>query len=285
MDRFTATKKAGVFGIFGNIFLLVIKATVGFISGSQAMIADSVNSAGDIFASLMTFIGNKIASKPGDSDHNFGHGKSEYIFSLLISISMIAVSFKLLIDSISSLILKNELTFSIYLVVVCIATIITKALLYVYTNKAFKKFNNILLKANAKDHFNDCIVTSFTLISIIFASQEIYWVDSIVGIGIAIWICYCGIKIFIESYNVLMDISVDETTQDTILNLVRNYKEIKSVENLYSTPSGYKYIIILTITVDGNMTTFDSHKLADGLEKDIKKLDNVSNAIIHVNPV
>ena len=278
MDRFTATKKAGVFGIFGNIFLLVIKATVGFISGSQAMIADSVNSAGDIFASLMTFIGNKIASKPGDSDHNFGHGKSEYIFSLLISISMIAVSIKLLIDSITSLIFKNELTFSIYLVIVCIVTIITKAFLYIYTNKAFRKFNNILLKANAKDHFNDCIVTSFTLISILFASQGIYWVDSLVGIGIAIWICYCGIKIFIES-------SVDETTQDTILNLVRNYKEIKNVESLYSTPSGYKYIIILTISVDGNMSTFDSHKLADSLEKDIKKLDNVSNAIIHVNPV
>lgn len=285
MDRFTATKKAGVFGIFGNIFLLVIKATVGFISGSQAMIADSVNSAGDIFASLMTFIGNKIASKPGDSDHNFGHGKSEYIFSLLISISMIAVSIKLLIDSITSLIFKNELTFSIYLVIVCIVTIITKAFLYIYTNKAFRKFNNILLKANAKDHFNDCIVTSFTLISILFASQGIYWVDSLVGIGIAIWICYCGIKIFIESYNVLMDISVDETTHDTILNLVRNYKEIKNVESLYSTPSGYKYIIILTISVDGNMSTFGSHKLADSLEKDIKKLDNVSNAIIHVNPV
>jgi len=285
MDRFTATKKAGVFGIFGNIFLLVIKATVGFISGSQAMIADSVNSAGDIFASLMTFIGNKIASKPGDSDHNFGHGKSEYIFSLLISISMIAVSIKLLIDSITSLIFKNELTFSIYLVIVCIVTIITKAFLYIYTNKSFRKFNNILLKANAKDHFNDCIVTSFTLISILFASQGIYWVDSLVGIGIAIWICYCGIKIFIESYNVLMDISVDETTHDTILNLVRNYKEIKNVESLYSTPSGYKYIIILTISVDGNMSTFDSHKLADSLEKDIKKLDNVSNAIIHVNPV
>ena len=285
MDRFTATKKAGIFGIFGNIFLLVIKATVGFISGSQAMIADSVNSAGDIFASLMTFIGNKIASKPGDSDHNFGHGKSEYIFSLLISISMIAVSIKLLIDSITSLIFKNELTFSIYLVIVCIVTIITKAFLYIYTNKAFRKFYNILLKANAKDHFNDCIVTSFTLISILFASQGIYWVDSLVGIGIAIWICYCGIKIFIESYNVLMDISVDETTHDTILNLVHNYKEIKNVESLYSTPSGYKYIIILTISVDGNMSTFDSHKLADSLEKDIKKLDNVSNAIIHVNPV
>lgn len=190
MDRFTVTKKAGIFGIFGNIFLLVIKSTIGLITGSQAMIADSVNSAGDIFASFMTFIGNKIASKPGDSNHNFGHGKSEYIFSLLISISMIAVSIKLLIDSISSLILKNELAFSIYLVIVCIVTIVIKALLYIYTNSVYKKFNNILLKANAKDHFNDCIVTSFTLISILFASQGIYWVDSVVGIGIAIWICY-----------------------------------------------------------------------------------------------
>ena len=112
------------------------------------MIADAANSAGDIFASLMTFIGNKIASKPGDSDHNFGHGKSEYIFSLLISISMIAVSIKLLIDSITSLIFKNELTFSLYLVIVCIVTIITKALLYLYTNKAFRKFNNILFIFN-----------------------------------------------------------------------------------------------------------------------------------------
>jgi len=73
MDRYKSTKIAGILGIFGNIFLLIIKATIGFISKSQAMIADSVNSASDIFASLMTFIGNKIASKPGDSDHNFGH--------------------------------------------------------------------------------------------------------------------------------------------------------------------------------------------------------------------
>lgn len=73
MDRYKSTKTAGIAGIIGNVFLLVIKAIVGFTSKSQAMIADSMNSAGDIFASLMTFIGNKIASKPGDEDHNFGH--------------------------------------------------------------------------------------------------------------------------------------------------------------------------------------------------------------------
>lgn len=285
MDRYKSTKLAGIAGIIGNVFLLVIKAIVGFMSNSQAMIADSMNSAGDIFASLMTFIGNKIASKPGDEDHNFGHGKSEYIFSMLISISMVAVSIKLLIDAITSLIFKNSLEYSIYLVIVCIVTIIIKISLFIYTNKLNKKYNNILLKANSKDHFNDCIVTTFTLISILLASKGIYWVDGVVGLGIAIWICYTGIKIFIESYNVLMDISIDEHTKDTILNLIHNYKEIKSIESIYSTPSGYNHVIILTISVDGNMSTFDSHSLADTLEKDIKKLDNISDAIIHVNPV
>ena len=198
---------------------------------------------------------------------------------------MMVLSVKLLIDAINSLVFKNELIFSIYLIIVCIITILIKIFLYFYTRKAFKKYNNILLKANAKDHFNDCIVTFFTLISILFAYYGIYWVDGIVGLGIALWIFYTGIKIFIESYNVLMDISIDENTKDIILDLVHNYKEIKSVESIYSTPSGYKYIIILTISVDGNMSTFDSHNLADSLERDIKLLDNVANAIIHVEPV
>lgn len=212
-------------------------------------------------------------------------GKSEYIFSLLISISMVAISVKLLIDAIISLIFNNALQYSIYLIIVCIITIVIKIFLFLYTNRLNKKYNNILLKANSKDHFNDCIVTLFTLISILFASQGIYWIDGLVGLGIAIWICFTGIKIFIESYNVLMDISIDEHTKDIILDLVHNYEEIISVENLYSTPAGYKYIIILTICVDGNMSTFDSHNLADTLEQDIKGLDNVSDAIIHVNPL
>lgn len=82
-ERFKQTKKVGILGIIGNIFLLIIKGWVGFTSKSQAMIADSINSAGDIFASLMTFIGNKIASTPQDNDHNFGHGKQNIFFLCL----------------------------------------------------------------------------------------------------------------------------------------------------------------------------------------------------------
>ena len=237
MDRYSSTKKAGVLGILGNFFLFIIKGFVGYISNSQALIADAANSAGDIFASLMTFIGNKIASEPDDKTHNFGHGKAEYIFSLFISISMIFVATKLLYD------------------------------------------------ANMKDHRNDCIVTSFTLISILLSLINIYWFDGIVGIGISIWICYTGIKIFIESYNILMDISIDSNTEKMILDLAHSYKDIKKLDDISSTPVGYKYIIVLTIYVDGNMSTFNSHNLADSLEQDITKLDKIYKTIIHVNPI
>lgn len=284
-ERYKITKKAGIYGIIGNIFLLIIKAIIGFISKSQAMIADSMNSAGDIFASLMTFIGNKIASEPDDDDHNFGHGKAEYIFSMFISISMILISAKLLYDSVMTLIKGSELTFSWFLVIVCLATIITKLGLYLYTKRAFKKCNNILLEANMKDHRNDCIVTSFTLISILLTLVGIYWFDSIVGIGISLWICYTGVTIFIESYNVLMDISVDDKTKDLILDIVNTYKEIKGIDNIISTPVGDKYLIFLTIQLDGNMSTFESHNLADSLEKNVSSLDKVYKTIVHVEPI
>lgn len=285
MDRFEVTKKAGMYGIIGNIFLLIIKAIVGFASSSQAMIADAANSASDIFASLMTFIGNKIASEPGDKTHNFGHGKAEYIFSLFISISMMVVALKLLYDAILSLVYHSELTFSWFLVFVCIITIMTKLALFLYTNKLSKKQHNILLEANKKDHRNDCIVTTFTLISILLSLLGIYWFDGIVGIGISIWIFITGLKIFIESYNVLMDISIDENTQNLICDLIKKYPQIQKADEISSTPVGYQHIIVLTIYVDGNMSTFDSHELADKLENDITKLDNVYQTIIHVNPI
>ena len=285
MDRFEQTRKAGLYGIIGNIFLLIIKGTVGFIFRSQAMIADAANSAGDIFASLMTFIGNKIASTPEDDNHNFGHGKAEYLFSMFIAISMIVIAFKLLYDSIYTLIYGSNLSFSWLLVAVCITTIIVKLSLYLYTSRLAKKYNNILLEANKKDHFNDCIVTTLTLISILFTLINIYWFDSIVGIIISVWICFTGVKIFMESYNVLMDISIDSETKDIILNLSRNYSEIQKLDAISSTPVGYRYIVVLTIYVDGNMSTFDSHSLADKFEKDVNSLDNIYKAIVHVNPI
>ena len=285
-ERFDKAKKASIWGIIGNIFLLIIKSIIGIITKSQAMIADSINSAGDIFSSLMTYIGNKIASKPQDDSHNLGHGKAEYIFSMLISISMIVVGIKLFISSLSSLIHKQEYNFSIFLIIVCATTIIVKLSLYIYTHSLSKKFSNLLIEANAKDHRNDCFVTTFTLIASLLGLKGIFWFDGVAGTGISVWICLTGIKIFVESYDVLMDRAINEKDKQKILDIVNNYPEIKKIQHFNSTPVGYKYQISFTIFVDGNLSTFESHEIANRLEEEIdEKIDEVYLTVIHVNPI
>ena len=165
MKKHKQIKLASILGIIGNIFLLIIKTIIGIVTRSRAMIADAFNSAGDIFSSLMTFIGNKIASRPSDEDHNLGHGKAEYIYSMLISIIMIITSIVIFKDSLNTLLNKITYKYSFWLIVVCIITIITKLSLYLYTNKLAKKYHNILIKANSKDHLIDTFITSLNLIS------------------------------------------------------------------------------------------------------------------------
>lgn len=286
MDRFKRVKLASVLGISGNIFLLIIKGTIGFITNSQAMIADAFNSAGDIFSSLMTFIGNKIASKPYDDDHNLGHGKAEYIYSMFISIVMGAMSIFILKDSIMSIFNKNKYEFSIWLVLVCLTTIFIKLCLYIYVSKEAKKLDNLLLKANAKDHRNDCVITFFNLVSCLLTLKDIFIVDSIVGILIAIWILITSIKIFKESYDVLMDKSIDEDTKNKVYDIINKKEQVKKVTHFNSTPVGYKYQISFSIFVDGNLSTFASHEIADNLEKEImQEIEEIYLAVIHVNPI
>ncbi len=286
MERFKSVNIASILGIVGNLFLLIIKSLIGFLLNSHAMIADAFNSAGDIISSVMTFIGNKIASIPSDEDHNLGHGKAEYIYSMLISIAMILMGIFVFKDSFNSIINHSKLSFSIWFVIVCIITIIVKSLLFFYTDKLYKKYNNLLIKANSKDHRNDIFITFCTLISGLLTLYKIYFFDGIVGSFIAIWMIITSVKIFKESYDVLMDKSISEQTKNKVYDIIKSHSEIKKVIHFNSTPVGYKYQISFTIYVDGNLSTFESHEIADNLEKEIaKKLDEIYLTVIHVNPM
>lgn len=285
MQRYKSTSLASILGIIGNLFLLIIKCIIGIISKSQAMIADSINSASDIVSSLLTFIGNKIASKPSDDDHHLGHGKAEYIYSLLISIIIIMVAVNILKDSFLSFFNPSTFDLSIWYILVCVITILVKLSLYLYTSYVYKKYNNLLLLANSKDHRNDMIITTFTLISGIFVYAGITWVDSLVGVGISIFILITGIKIFIDSYNVLMDKAMNEETKKEVLAIIEKYDEVKKIQHFNATPVGYLYQVSFTIFVDGNLSTFESHDIANRLEKEISALDDIYLTIIHVNPL
>lgn len=286
MDKFKAIKQASIWGMIGNIFLLIIKGIVGFSTNSQSMIADAFNSASDIFSSIMTFIGNKIASIPSDDDHNLGHGKAEYIYSMLISIAMGLMAISVCKSSLFSMIDHSKYNFNYWLVIVCTITIITKFSLYLYTNKLYKKYNNLLIEANSKDHRNDCLITSLNLIACLLSLNGIYLIDGIVGIIISICIFITATNIFKKSYDVLMDKSLDDDTKEKVYKIINKHPEIKKVIHFNSTPVGYQYQISFTIYVDGNLSTFESHEIANNLEKEIdKKLPEIYLTVIHVNPM
>ncbi len=285
MDKFKKIKIASLLGIIGNLFLFVIKVVVGTTANSKAMISDAFNSLSDVIASAMTFIGNRIASRPKDEDHHLGHGKAEYIYSMIISLIMFALAAKLIRDSVHSLISPTIYNYSPMLIAVCLTTILIKLGLYFYTIKIAREYDNLLIKANAIDHRNDCGLTFMSMVSIVISSYGYTFVDGLTGLAIALWIFTSAIQIFKSSYDVLMDKAISEETKNEVLKIVSAHEEVLKIDHFNSTPIGYLYQISFTIFVDGSLSTFDSHAIADALEDEIdEKIPEIYLTVIHVNP-
>ena len=283
--RSKETQKVGIIGIIGNLFLFIIKIIVALISKSNSMFADSINSGTDVLSSLMTFIGGKIAGEPSDEDHNYGHGKAEYIFSLIISLVMGYLAIKISLEGVESLISDKKFEFSIALILVCLLTIFTKVILYAYTNKIGKKSSNILILANSKDHLNDVYVTLSVLIGVTSALINIYWLDGVIAIIIAVRIFYTALEFFMQSYNVLLDVSMKEEDIEKIKNIITSYEKIDHIDKITSKAVGNSFIVIIKVSVDGNMTVRESHDIVGRMKAEVMKQKNVYEVIVHVNPV
>ena len=286
MEKEKEIKRVTIFTLLSNIFLFIIKIIVGLFSRSQAMIADAINSGSDIINSTLSYVGNKISLTPRDSDHNLGHGKAEYFYALLVSIIMLLLGLNQIKESIKSIFIVNSYHFSMWLIVVCIVTIIIKLVLYLVTIKQSKKHNNILLEASAIDNRNDMFLTTITLIATIGAYYKISYIDAIGGIIISIFILVQAITIYKKSYDVLMDKTCPKSVKEEVFNIIKKHKEIEKVTHFNATPVGYRYQISFSIFVDGKLSTTDSHDIANRLEKEIvKEIEEIYLAVIHVNPI
>jgi len=281
--RSTKVKHVAVLGIIFNIILLVLKLTVGFMSKSQAMIADGLNSAGDVFASMMTFIGNRISSQPFDKDHPYGHGKAEYIFSMIISFSLLIVAFTIIRNSVDSLVNHETFLFSPWLIIVAVFTILVKASLFVFTSRIGHQYNSLLALANAEDHRNDVFITLSTLLSILTGYYELFIVDAVVGVLIGIWIGYTGFTIFSSAYYVLMDTTLDPGIRDELIQIVESVDGVDHVDTITSKPIGLTFLIIIKISVDGTLSIYKGHEIGDKVKHVLMNYDYVDDVIVHLN--
>ncbi len=281
-DRYNKTKEMAIVCIFANIFLSILKLTIGVISASYSMITDGLNSVQDTFSAIMTFIGNKIACKPKDLDHPFGHGKSEYIFSMLVGTFIVFVYVNMISKIISNYINGERVIFSYSLVIICIIALIVKLVLYMYTRRIAKKYHNMLALINSKEYKNDMFITSGTLLSVLFSN--IFWIDTLVSILISIFMIYTGIKVFIQSYKVLMDTNVEDRVVEKIKETILPIEGVEYIDEIISKPTGFNYIIIVEASVMGNLTVKDGHRIAHDIKDKINEIELVNDTIVHINP-
>lgn len=280
----SSVKRVGVVGVICNLFLLIIKFIVGFIFKSQGLIADAINSFGDVFSSFVTFIGGKISEKPADDDHEFGHGKAEFVASFLIGLFMVTVSIETLVSGVNAIIFNKSFAFSWFLIIVPVVTIIIKAILYFYCINKSKKYNSLLILSNASDHRNDILLSIGVIIGIIFGCFGYYFVDGIVGILISIVIIITGIKIIKEAYDVLIDKCIDVELVNEMKKCIEQIEGVRHIDSIKSKPTGTLHMLIVKISVDSNMTVKDSHKIAGIIRETLSKYPNVYDAVVHINP-
>ncbi len=281
--RHQSIRRVAILGIIFNIILLILKLIIGFISKSQAMIADGLNSAGDVFASVMTYIGNHISNEPFDHDHPYGHGKAEYIFSMIISFSLVIVAYNIVRSSIDSLRFQATFIYSHWLLIVALFTIGVKASLFIYCNKIGHRYNSLLALANAEDHRNDVFITSFTLMSIITGYFNLFVVDAIVGLLIGIWIAYTGFTIFSSAYYVLMDTTLDDDIKNELVKKISQVKGVDHIDTITSKPVGLTFLLMVKISVDGNISIFEGHEISEQVKNLLMEHESVNDVIVHLN--
>ena len=273
--------------IIGNTLLFLMKLILGLFINSIALIADSVHSLSDTATSGIVIFGFRIAAKQPDKEHPHGHGRAEYIATLIIAILLILVGLGFIQQSIERIINLETIEhgeFALIIGIIIILTAIGKEAMARYSNAIAKKINSDVLKADAWHHRSDAISSIGVAIGILGARYGFPILDPIFGILVSIIIIYVGINLVRTASNYLIGQAPDKKLIDQIKETALKTNKIKGIHDIYLHDYGTTKILTLHAEVDNNLTLEEAHKIADNLEKDIYNQTNFSS-IIHIEPI
>ena len=203
-------------GIVCNVFLFLVKFIVGLLLHSVSVTADAFNNLSDAASSIISFIGVKMAGKPADKEHPFGHGRIEYIAALIVSFLVLEVGFTFLKDSVSKIRTPETLNFQLISVVILILSIGVKLWLGVFNKKLGKKIDSKVMMAVFTDSMGDVITTSATILSLVIFRLTGLNIDGIVGIGVALVVMWAGVGIAKDTLEPLIGEAIDPEEYDKV---------------------------------------------------------------------
>ena len=276
---------SGIVGIFTNILLFALKLIIGIFSGSVSVIADSMNNLTDASGSVVTFIGFKLAEKPADEKHPYGHARYEYISALIVSAIIIIIGFELGRTSISKIFNPTGINFSYISVVILLISILLKFFLFLFNLKLSKLISSNTLKATAIDSRNDCVATFVVLASILMEYLFNIHIDSYSGLCVAIFIFYSGIKAAIETISPLIGEAASDELKQNIINTVKSNPKVLGYHDLMVHDYGPgKRFASMHIEMDQKDDPLICHGIIDDLERECLADHNVQ-LVIHYDPV
>ncbi len=279
---------ASFVGIFTNLLLTVFKILIGIITLSISIIADALNNMTDMASCIVNLFGFKLANKPADKEHPFGHERIEYIAGLIISFIIIALAVVLGYTSVLKIINQETQTaIQIGTFIVLGGSILVKVWQSFFYRKIGKIINSVSLKASAQDSLNDVISTTVVLIvSIIsFATNGQVDLDAYAGIAVALFIVYSGIKLVIETANPLIGITPDNELIQKVVKDIEAYPGVLGIHDLMCHSYGpTKIFVTVHVEVDAAVDVLKSHDLIDVIENQVGEKDHIL-LTIHMDPI
>ena len=276
---------ASVVGIFCNVLLFSVKLTIGLILSSLAVTADAFNNLSDAASSIISFIGVKMAGKPADAEHPFGHGRIEYIAALIVSFLVIEVGFTFFKSSISKILHPEEISFDLVPFVILILSILVKLWMAFFNNKLGKRIDSKVMLATAADALGDVITTSATVLSIIICHFTSINVDAIAGLIVSAIVIWSGISIAKDTLEPLIGERVPAELYQKITDIVESYDGIVGTHDLIVHNYGpNRSMATIHAEVPNDINIEVSHEIIDKIERDVKKDLNIL-LVIHMDPV
>lgn len=272
-------------GFAGNLGLTLLKGWAGIVSNSSAMVADAVHSASDIFASLFVYISLKIAQKPPDKEHPYGHGRAEIISTLVVMGMLAAAGVEIIRTAIATIRHGDLNAPGNAAVYAAILSVLVNELMFQFTYRAGVKTNSPSTIANAMDNRSDAFSSIAALIGIIGAKLKYPVLDPVAGIVVALFIFKMCYGIAMDAVAQIMDESAGEQKIQEVTTLALTVNGVKNVQDVRVRRSGAAFLVDLNIVVHPKITVEMAHDIAESVREIIRvHMDKVSQVRVHIDP-
>lgn len=289
--REALAKKIAWISVVSNIILTIGKMVIGWFGNSDAVFADGIHSAADVFASIIVLLVIKLANKPADDEHPYGHGKAEVIVSGIVGILLFLVSIYVVSEGISGFFHEVESP-SLLAMWVALISYVAKIILYRSSLKIAKQHNSKAIEAIAFDHKADIVASIAAAIGVLlsfigerFDIPFLLYGDKAASIFVAYLIFKIAKEMLMEAFDILLERNIDAETLQEYIDVVNTFQEVKRIDRIRAREHGHYILVDLRISIDHFKTIKEGHDLAKLIKgKLMDKYDNIDEVLIHLNP-